>query len=134
MTIDEVASFLASCGFYFLATVDNEKPSVRPFGTFAKYDNRYYIQTGKKKAVYAEMKKNPSIAIAACSSNGWIRLFATATEDDRVEAKKAVLEAYPSLQDRYSPTDDNTAVFALSDIHGTFTDADGRVEAIDHVG
>jgi uncharacterized pyridoxamine 5'-phosphate oxidase family protein len=51
---------------------------------------------------------------------------AVAIEDDRVEAKQHMLDAYPSLQNRYKADDSNTEVLYLKDATATissFTDA-----------
>ena len=48
----EVCEFLKECGVYYLATIDGDKPKVRPFGTVEIFENHLYIQTGKKKDVY----------------------------------------------------------------------------------
>ena len=47
--MEEVQKFLKECGVYYLATVDGNEPRVRPFGTAEIFENRLYIQTGKKK-------------------------------------------------------------------------------------
>ena len=44
-----------------------------------------------------------------------------AVEDDRVEARKSMLDAYPSLRDRYDENDGNTQVFALEDCTAVFS-------------
>ena len=48
----EVCEFLKECGVYYLATIDGDKPKVRPFGTSEIFEDKLYIQTGKKKDVY----------------------------------------------------------------------------------
>ena len=44
--MEEVLKFLKEAGVYYLATVEDNKPKVRPFGTIEIYDNHLYIQTG----------------------------------------------------------------------------------------
>ena len=56
--MEEVQKFLKECGVYYLATVDGDKPKVRPFGTAEIFENHLYIQTGKKKDVYKQIEKN----------------------------------------------------------------------------
>lgn len=56
----------------------------------------------------------------------WIRVEAAAIEDDNVEARKHMLDAYPELQKMYSAYDGNTEVFYLKDAIATissFTEA-----------
>jgi len=118
--MQEVYDFLKKCGTYYLATVDGDQPRVRPFGTIHMFENKLYIQTGKKKAVSQQMKKNPKIEICALSGDQWVRIQAIVVEDDRVEAKQSMLDAYPNLKAMYSATDNNTQVLYLKDATATF--------------
>lgn len=113
--MQEVYEFLKKSGTYFLATVDGDQPRVRPFGTAHIFEDKLYIQTGKVKDVSKQMIKNPKIEICAMNGGEWIRIQALAVEDDRVEAKQSMLDAYPNLKSRYSATDDNMQVLYLKD-------------------
>lgn len=122
----EVYDFLKQCNTYYLATMDGEQPRVRPFGTINIFENKLYIQTGKVKKVYSQIKANPRVEISGTVGNQWVRIEATAVEDDRIEPKNSMLDAYPSLQGMYKADDGNTAVFYLSDATATilsFTEA-----------
>ena len=59
---------------YYLATVDSDKPKVRPFETAHIFEGKLYIQTGKKKAVSEQIKKNPNAEICAMNGEDWIRV------------------------------------------------------------
>ena len=128
----EVCDFLKECGAYYLATVDGDQPRVRPFGTALIFEDKLYIQTGKVKSVSKQMLANPKIEICAFSGeNGkWIRIQALAVEDDRIEPKEAMLEAYPNLKKMYSADDDNTQVLYLKDATATFYTFGGEPEVI----
>ena len=117
--MQEIYEFLKKCGTYYLATVDGDQPRVRPFGTTNIFENKLYIQTGKKKSVSKQMKKNPKIEICGMNGDQWIRIQAVAVEDDRVEAKTSMLDAYPNLKSMYSATDDNTQVLYLKNATAT---------------
>lgn len=117
----EVYDFLKNCETYYLATVEGDQPRVRPFGTVNIFEDKLYIQTGKSKNVSKQMMKNPKVEISACNGGDWIRIEAIAVEDDRVEAKQSMLDSYPSLQEMYSATDDNTQVLYLKDAVATFS-------------
>ena len=126
----EVCDFLKECGAYYLATVEGDQPRVRPFGTALIFEDKLYIQTGKVKNVSKQMLANPKIEICAFSGEKWIRIEASAIEDDRIEAKKAMLDAYPQLQQMYSADDDNTQVLYLKDATATFYSFGGEPEVI----
>ena len=119
--MEEVIQFLKECGTYYLATVEGDQPRVRPFGTAHVFEGKLYIQTGKVKPVSHQMLANPKIEICAFQKGQWLRIQALAIEDDRVEARKSMLDAYPNLRDRYDENDGNTQVFYLKDAVATFS-------------
>lgn len=124
--MEEVLKFLKDAGTYFLATDDNGQPRVRPFGTAEIFDNKLYIQTGKKKDVSKQIAKNPKVEISAFKDGKWIRITGELENDDRIEAKEHMLDAYPNLKNMYSADDDNTQVLYFKNGVATiysFTDA-----------
>jgi len=117
--VQEVHDFLKKCRTYYLATVEGDQPRVRPFGTIHLFEGRLYIQSGKVKDVSKQMMANPRVEICAFDDKEWIRVQATVVDDDRVEAKQSMLEAYPELKNMYSATDDNMQVLYLKDAVAT---------------
>ena len=117
--MEEVYEFLKACGDYFLATCDDGQPRVRPFGTVNIYNGRLYIQTGKSKSVSRQLHKNPKLEICAMKDGKWMRVEATAAEDDDREARVSMLKAYPNLKALYSPDDGNTEVWYLRNVTAT---------------
>ena len=116
----EVCEFLKQCGTYYLATVEDGAPRVRPFGTAHIFEDRLYIQTGKSKDVFAQIKAEPRVEFCAFDGERWIRLFGRLVEDDRREARASMLDAYPALRSMYNEDDGNTAVLYLEDATATF--------------
>ena len=106
----EVQEFLKECGVYYLATVEGDQPRVRPFGTAEIFEDHLYIQTGKKKEVSKQIEKNPKVEICGFKDGRWIRVSGKLVRDDRVEAKKDMLDKNPSLRGMYNEEDDNTEV------------------------
>ncbi len=115
----EVYDFLKKCQTYYLATVEADRPKVRPFGTVDVFEGKLYIQTGKVKNVSRQMQANPQIEICAMDGDRWIRVEATAVRDDRLEAKQHMLDEYPTLQGMYKADDGNTEVLYLKDATAT---------------
>ena len=109
----EVYEFLKAAGTYYLATVEGDQPRVRPFGTIDLFEDRLYIQTGKRKDVASQLKANPKIEISAMHEGRWIRLEAEAILDENIEAQIHMLDNYPSLKAMYAPGDGNTEVYYL---------------------
>ena len=108
--MEEVQIFLKECGVYYLATVENDKPKVRPFGTIEIFENHLYIQTGKKKDVYKQIEKNNNVELCGFKDGKWIRVSGKLIADDRIEAKKDMLDKNPKLRGIYNENDDNTIV------------------------
>ena len=120
--MDEVLAYLKENKTYFLATVNDGKPELRPFGTATGFEGKLYIQTGRVKNVYQQMLACPQVALCASAPNGtWLRVSATVVEDARVEANQAVLDEYPELGSMYKADDGNCAVFFLKDAEATFS-------------
>ena len=119
--MQEVFDFLKKCETYYLATVEEDQPRVRPFGTVDIFEGRLYIQTGKVKNVSKQMAVNPKIEICGFKGGEWVRVAAIAVEDDRLAAKQHLLDAYPMLQGMYKADDSNTQVLYLKDATATFS-------------
>lgn len=126
----EVYEFLKKCETYYIATMDGDQPRVRPFGTIDLFEDKLYIQTGKTKNVSKQMKANPKIEICAMVDDIWIRVEAVVVEDDRIEAKRHMLDAYPALKEMYAPDDKLTEVLYLKDATATITSFTGEPKVI----
>lgn len=125
-----VEAFLKEAQTYYLATVENDQPRVRPFGTVNVFEDKLYIQTGKVKDVSKQIHLNPKVEICAFKDGEWLRVAATLVEDDRVEARQSMLDAYPTLQSMYAADDGNTEVFYLKDATAVFCSFAGAPETI----
>ena len=128
--MQEVYEFLKNCGTYYLATVDGDQPRVRPFGTVDIFEGKLYIQTGKVKDVSKQLQKNPKAEICAFANGTWVRVAGELIRDDRLEAKKHMLDAYPSLQGMYKADDDNTEVLYFRNATATFASFGGAPKTV----
>ena len=128
--MERVCKFLKDAGTYYLATVEGDQPRVRPFGTAHIFEGKLYIQTGKVKAVSRQLAANPKVEICAFMKGKWLRLAGQLVEDDRVEAKASLLEAYPSLQKMYAADDGNTQVWYFKNATATFSSFTSEPEVI----
>ena len=109
----ETYDFLKKCGVFYLATIDNDKPRVRPFGAINIFEDKLYFQTGKIKDVSKQIRINNNIEICGFIDGSWIRIEGKLIEDDRREAKENMLDKNPELKNMYSADDDNTEVLYL---------------------
>ncbi len=119
--MERVCKFLKDAGTYYLATVEGGQPRVRPFGTAHIFEGKLYIQTGKVKSVSKQLLANPKAEICAFHSGKWVRISGELVEDDRVESRKSMLDAYPSLRKMYDENDGNTQVFYFKNATATFS-------------
>ena len=129
--MNEIYEFLKNAQTYYLATVEGDQPRVRPFGTVDLFEGKLYIQTGKAKPVSKQLHVNPKAEICAFMDGKWLRVAGELEADERVEAKKHMLDAYPMLRRMYDENDGNTEVLYFK--HGvatfsSFTEAPRTVE------
>ena len=128
--MERVCKFLKDAGTYYLATVEGDQPRVRPFGTAHIFEGRLYIQTGKIKPVSRQLAANPKAEICAFHNGTWLRVAGELVEDDRVEARKSMLDAYPRLRKMYDENDGNTQVFYFKNATATFSSFTAAPETV----
>lgn len=119
--MQRVYDFLKKAETYYLATIDGDRPRVRPFGTIHAFEGRLYIQTGKAKPVSRQIAANPKVELCAFQDGTWLRVACELVEDDRAEARKAMLDAYPDLRAMYDENDGNTQVFYMQNATATIS-------------
>ena len=129
--MEKVCAFLKETGVYYLATVEGDQPRVRPFGTAHIFEGKLYIQTGKVKPVSKQIAANPKVEICAFKDGVWLRVAGELVEDDRVEAKKSMLDEYSNLRAMYDENDGNTQVFYLKNAVATFSSFTAPAEVIE---
>jgi len=130
--LKEVFDFIKKCGTYYLATVEGNQPRVRPFGTIDIFEGKLYIQTGKVKPVSKQLKENPKAELCCFDgeSGTWLRLAGELVNDDRVEAKKHMLDNYPDLRNMYNENDDNSQVLYFKNSTATFSSFGGAPKVV----
>ena len=128
--MERVCQFLKEAGTYYLATMEADQPRVRPFGTAHIFEGKLYIQTGKVKPVSKQLMANPKAEICAFHGGTWVRVSGELVEDDRVEARKSMLDAYPGLRKMYDENDGNTQVFYFKNATATFSSFTAAPETI----
>ena len=129
--MERVCSFFKDAQTYYLATVDGDQPRVRPFGTAHIFEDKLYIQTGKVKPVSKQIAANPKAEISAFKDGTWVRIQCELVEDDRVEARKSMLDAYSDLRRMYDENDGNTQVLYLKNAVATFSSFTAEPEVVE---
>lgn len=126
---DRVVNLLRQAKTFFFATVDDDKPNVRPFNAVVQYNGKVYFYTNNHKHAFNQMQKNRNIELCAMiDDDRWIRVSGKVVFDYSVEAKKAMLDANPELKKIYNENDKIFEVFYLSNlqakIHSTYQEAE----------
>lgn len=117
---ERIVRILRQAGTFFFATVDVDQPRVRPFNAVMEYEDRLYFYTNNRKTAFYQMTENPHIELCAViSEDRWIRVRGTVIWDSRVEARRAMLEANPSLKKIYTEDDKIFELFYLDNVEAT---------------
>ena len=119
--MQRVYEFLKNAEVYYLATVEGDHPRVRPFGTVNEFEGKLYIRTGKVKPTSRQLAINPKAELCTFKDGAWIRIACELVEDDRFEARKSMLDAYPNLRRMYDENDGNTQVFYMKNATATIS-------------
>ena len=129
--MEKILNFLRNAGVYYLATAENDQPRVRPFGTANIFEGKLYIQTGRVKPVSKQIYENNKVELCAFRDGTWLRLAGELAEDERFEAKKSMLDAYPELRAMYDENDGNTQVFYFKTGRAVFSSFTKEPEVIE---
>jgi uncharacterized pyridoxamine 5'-phosphate oxidase family protein len=82
--MSKVVDFLNEAQTYYLATVEDGQPRVRPFGATVEYNGKVYLATNNQKKVYQQLVANPKIEVSGMANGKWIRLSGEAVFDDSI--------------------------------------------------
>lgn len=118
MSPEDFVAYLDECGKYFLATMDNDQPRVRPFSFCAVIDGNVYFMTRKHKDVYKQLVKNPKVQIAAFpqEGRGWMRITCKLIEEDSQAIRTTFFEKYPRVAASHPADDPDYAFMKLQGI------------------
>ncbi len=94
--MNKIKEFLTATGVFFMATVDGDKPRLRPLGAFIEDGDKLFFGVGDFKNVYRQMLANPNVEIVACKPDGhWLRYTGRAVfETDDKYAKQMIAESH----------------------------------------
>jgi uncharacterized pyridoxamine 5'-phosphate oxidase family protein len=99
--MSEVFEYLNGTTFY-VATVDGNKPRLRPFGFVMELKGKLYFSTNDTKPSYRQLRENPQVEICACrDGKTWLRVSGKAVFDPSPETKEKAFEAAPFLKEMY---------------------------------
>jgi len=105
--------FLKANPIFHIATVDEGKGRVRPFGFSMKRNNLLYFCTNTTKDVYRQLVASPDIEISDIAKDGgsWLRIRGRIAFDTSREAKAQAFDEAPNLLRIYPKgADDETFI------------------------
>ena len=120
--LQKTLKFLHDNKTFFIATIEDGKPRVRPFGLVIEHDGKLWFGTANTKAVYRQLQTNPNVEISATSQTAdWIRLSGKAVFESNHDVKRKGFELLPMLANIYKgPEDPTFEVFYLADAEVVF--------------
>lgn len=115
--MNKIVEELKKVKIFYIATIDNNQPRVRPFSSIAEFEGNAYLCTGKQKEIYEQISKNPKVELSGMYDGGsWLRVSATLVKDDRIEAQEAVLNDPTGPSQLYTVGDKRFVVYKLTDV------------------
>lgn len=121
--MQEVLDYLKSNAPFFVSTIGEGKPRVRPFGFVMEFEGKLWFSTNNKKNVYKQLKANPYVEISTASRDGrWVRLQGKAVFDPELaaRAKARAIEVSSVLAKMYSLDSPIFEVFYLDEGEAIF--------------
>ena len=113
----------------YVATINGDRPSLRPFGDPFIYDNKIYVITSKHKNVSKQIEKNNNVCIVAYDECNWIRINCKLVDDsNNTEAKKTAISEFDWMEEAgYTLDNPNYQVLYMSEVDSTIYDEEGNV-------
>lgn len=125
--MEETFTFLKKLPAYFVATINGDKPSLRPFGATFKFEGKIYFITSKHKAVSKQIAENNNVCVVGIDNDDWIRINCKLIDDSgNVEAKKTAIQEFDWMT-AFGYTLDNPdfQLLYISDADATIYDEEG---------
>lgn len=130
--IQRILDFIKEAHVFYFASVEGNKPRVRPFGFTMELNDRLYFGMGTHKASYRQVKENPNVEICAYDGKGAIlRIRGIAVFDESKEAGDKLYETSPMLKNIYNEQSGLVhATLYLAEGEAEFSDMRGGFEKI----
>jgi uncharacterized pyridoxamine 5'-phosphate oxidase family protein len=130
--MDKILSFLKENPTFYFATVEDNKPRVRPFGFVMEWEGRLYFGMGSHKASYKQLLVNPNVEICTTNAkNDWIRIKGTAVLDESQAALDQAFQTAPYLNNIYNEkTGFKMGLWYLENIDAEIADMKGHFEKV----
>ena len=115
----------------FVSTINDGKPSCRPFGDPVLFNGNIYALTHSGKNVAKQIAQNNNVCIVAYDGENWIRIYCQLVDDSsNIEAKKAIIAEFDwAEQAGYTLDAPDFTIYRFANATSTIYDEDGNVLA-----
>lgn len=113
----------------YVATINGDKPSLRPFGDPVLFDNKIYVLTNKQKNVSKQIAINNNVCIVAYDEENWIRINCRLIDDsNNIDAKKAIIDEFDWAEEAgYTLDNPDFQVLYIVNANVTIADSSGNI-------
>ncbi|MCI8569650.1 MAG: NimC/NimA family protein [Bacilli bacterium] len=113
----------------YVATINGNKPSCRPFGDPVLFDNKIYVLTNKQKNISKQIEMNNNVCIVAYDGENWIRINCLLIDDsNNIDAKKTIINEFDWAEDAgYTLDNPDFQVLYIANAYVTIADSDGNI-------
>lgn len=118
--IQKVDELLTKAQVFYLATVDGDKPKVRPLGFHLLYEDKIYFGVGNHKDVYKQLEANQNVEIAAWDGEHFLRYYGVADLSGNDAVVEKAFELMPEIAEAYKANNWEMGVFFLDDATAEF--------------
>ena len=113
--IAKIDEFLTRAEVFYLATVNGDKPKVRPLGFHLLFEDKIYFGVGTFKEVYKQLEANQNVEIAAWDGEHFLRYYGVADLSKNEAVVKKAFELMPEIKEAYEANGWEMGVFYLND-------------------
>ena len=117
--IQKVYDFLEKAGTFYLATVEDGQPRVRPYGAMLFFEDKIYIMAFGKTNATRQIAANPKAEICAFKGQT-LRIECDLVEDNRPEVGKALVDKMPVLKPALGENGENGVMYYLKNAKADF--------------
>ena len=128
--MNKTMEFLKGSMPFFVATVEQGLPRVRPTGVVTFFQDKIWFHVGQSKGVYQQILQDPHVEIVSVGKDReWIRISGEATCVDDESVSKQALDSRPHLKTMYNEqTGQKLGNFYFEHALVELSKADGSVE------
>ena len=118
---EKAFKFIDEAKVFYLATVEDDKPHVRPLGSHKLIDGKLYFLVGDFKNVYKQLLKNSNCELVASKATGeWMRISGKAIFETDFKKSIEMMNDNKNLKELYEKNGWKAMVFHI----------EGKVEII----